>query len=264
MKRTLIEPSLCDFPAELHSVIRGAAIYDSSCSQEARVYFIDKEGGFFLKSAPLGSLGREAAMTEFFHKKGLGAEVLDYLSDTEGGRDWFLSRRVAGEDCVAPEYLAQPARLCDILAERLRALHETSLEGCPVPDHTALYLETVDNNYRSGMFDTHFMHGMCPFSTADEAWHTVDQNRGRFKTDVLLHGDYCLPNVMLDGWRFSGFIDLGNGGVGDRHVDIFWGVWSLYYNLKTDAYRDRFLDAYGRDLVDTDMLRVIAAAETFG
>ena len=69
---------------------------------------------------------------------------------------------------------------------------------------------------------------------------------------------------MLDNWRFSGFIDLGNGGVGDRHIDIFWGVWTLIYNFKTDAYCSRFLDAYGRDALDTDMLRVVAAAECFG
>ena len=87
--------------------------------------------------------------------------------------------------------------------------------------------------------------------------------RGALKSDTLLHGDYCLPNIMLDDWRFSGFIDLGNGGVGDRHVDIFWGVWTLFYNLKTHKYADRFLDAYGREAVDRDALMAIAAAEVF-
>ena len=74
----------------------------------------------------------------------------------------------------------------------------------------------------------------------------------------------CLPNVMFEGRRFSGLIDLGNGGVGDRHIDLFWGAWSLFFNLKTDAYRERFLDAYGRDVIDAYMFRVIAAFEVFG
>jgi kanamycin kinase len=69
---------------------------------------------------------------------------------------------------------------------------------------------------------------------------------------------------MLDDWRFSGFIDLGNGGVGDRHIDLFWGAWTLWFNLKTDRYRDRFLDAYGRDKIDAPMLKIVAAAEVFG
>ena len=88
--------------------------------------------------------------------------------------------------------------------------------------------------------------------------------REGLRTDTLIHGDYCLPNVMLDDWKLSAFIDVGNGGVGDRHIDLFWGVWTLWFNLKTDKYADRFLDAYGRDAVEREMLRVVAAAEVFG
>lgn len=84
------------------------------------------------------------------------------------------------------------------------------------------------------------------------------------QTDTLLHGDYCLPNIILDNWKFSGFIDLDSGGVGDRHVDLFWGLWTLNYNLKTDKYSRRFVDAYGSDKVDIEKLRLIAAIEVFG
>nr|WP_279126054.1 aminoglycoside phosphotransferase [Lactobacillus taiwanensis] len=34
--------------------------------------------------------------------------------------------------------------------------------------------------------------------------------------------------------------------------------------MKTSKYRDRFLDAYGRDKVNEELLKVIAAAEVFG
>lgn len=68
----------------------------------------------------------------------------------------------------------------------------------------------------------------------------------------------------FDNWKLSGFIDVGCGGVGDRHIDIFWGIWSLFFNLKTDKYCGRFLDAYGRDKADESCLKIIAAAEVFG
>ena len=102
------------------------------------------------------------------------------------------------------------------------------------------------------------------FSSAEEAWRALEDGKQLFEQNTLLHGDYCLPNILLDDWRFSGFIDLGNGGVGDRHVDLFWGAWTLNFNLKTDEYRERFFDAYGRDKLDPDRLRVVAAAEVFG
>ena len=66
---------------------------------------------------------------------------------------------------------------------------------------------------------------------------------------------------MIDDWRFSGFIDLGAAGIGERHIDLFWGRWTLQFNLHTDRFGDRFLDAYGRDKVDEEKLRVVAAAE---
>ena len=241
--------------------MEGVRLYDSSCSPEARVYFIDRDGGYYLKSAPKGTLATEAALTRYFHAKGLATEVLEYLSFE---RDWLLTARVRGEDCMHATYLSDPRRLCDTLATQLRALHETSTEGCPVQNRIETYLATAAQNHAAGMFDVSLFSEPWTYRSAEEAWGVLEANKHLLKTDTLLHGDYCLPNVMLDGWRFSGFIDLGNGGVGDRHIDLFWGAWTLFFNLKTDAYRDRFFDAYGRDRIEPDMLRIIAAAEVFG
>ena len=131
-------------------------------------------------------------------------------------------------------------------------------------DHTANYLAVAERNYAAENYDTSLFPDNWGYSSAEEAWQILQEGRHLLKSDTLLHGDYCLPNVMLDHWRFSGFIDLGNGGVGDRHVDIFWGAWTLNFNLGTDEYRARFYDAYGRDRVDTELLKIVAAAEVFG
>ena len=262
MKRTLIDKIPIIIPSELNTLVEGARIYDSSCSPEARVYFIDKGDGFYLKSAAGGSLGGEAGMTAYFHSLGLGTEVMHY--STFEGRDYLLTRRVAGEDCTHAEYLKNPEKLCDTIATKLRELHETDISGCPVPDHTQRYLTTVRQNYAKGAYDTSLFPDNWGYASADEAYRAVMQNEHRLRCDTLLHGDYCLPNVMLNDWRLSGFIDVGNGGVGDRHVDLFWGAWTLNFNLKTDRYRNRFLDAYGRDAIEPEMLDIIAACEVFG
>ncbi len=248
-------------PDEFRQFIQGARVYDSSCSPEARVYFIDKDGGYYLKTRGAGTLKREAEMTAYFHKKGIGAEVLGYRSQEA---DWLLTAAVPGEDCTHWQYLSEPKRLCDTIAERLRWLHEMDFSDCPVQDRNTEYLALAEQNYRTGNYDTSAFPDSFGYRTAEEAHRALDAGRSAFRSDVLLHGDYCLPNIMLDHWNFSGFIDIGNSGVGDRHIDLFWGVWTLWFNLKTDQYASRFLDAYGRDRVDTDMLRVVAAAEVFG
>ena len=261
MKRTRIRADLQAIPEVFHTMIKDAPVYDSSCSPEARVLFIDKDGGYYLKSAPKGTLETEARMTAYFHGKGLAAEVLAYES---GERDWMMTARVPGEDCTHGMYLAQPERLCDLLAERLRMLHELDAAGCPSADRMEVYRSTVERNCHTGEYDKSQFPDSFGFSSAEEAWAVVRRDGHLLRADTLIHGDYCLPNVMLDDWRFSGFSDVGNGGVADRHIDLFWGVWTLGFNLKTDRYASRFLDAYGRDRVETELLRVVAACEVFG
>ena len=261
MQLRKIEPQLDMIPTEFHPLLLSQWVYDSSCSSNARVLFIDKDEGYFLKKAPKGTLKQESVMTQYFHSKQLAAEVLAYASYEQ---DWLLTRRLSGEDCISQKYLDDPIRLCDTLAGLLRRLHDENHDGCPVQDLTAQRLNMAEENYRTGRYDKSMFPDNWGFSTPEEAWNMIDKDGKYLKTDTLLHGDYCLPNILLDNWKFSGFIDVGGGGVGDRHFDIFWGIWSLFFNLKTNAYCDRFLNVYGRDLVDQDALRTIAAIEVFG
>jgi kanamycin kinase len=162
------------------------------------------------------------------------------------------------------KYLEQPKRLCDTLAERLAHLHSLDYLDCPILNHTERFLARAEHNKMADTYDKSNFPDSFGYTSADEAWTVVEANSHLLKTDTLLHGDYCLPNIILNDWKFSGFIDLDNGGVGDKHVDIFWATWSLFFNLHTHDYRERFIDAYGRDKVDEDILRLVAAVEVFG
>jgi aminoglycoside phosphotransferase len=71
----------------------------------------------------------------------------------------------------------------------------------------------------------------CPFG-----------ERGQGK--VLIHGDACLPNFIFEGSHFSGYIDLGDTGIGDPEIDLSAAIWSLQYNLGP-GYGTQFLQEYG-------------------
>lgn len=261
MKKTLLNQIPNEIPQDIRRVMSEANIYDSSCSPEAKVYFIDKGNGYYLKCSDKGTLEKEAKMTEYFYSKGIGAEVLKYISDD---RDWLLTTAVVGEDCVYEEYLMNPERLCDTIAYELRKLHETDYADCPIMDRTAEYLAVAEKNYRTGNYDKSTFPDSFGYRSAKEAYGVLMEGKDALQSKVLLHGDYCLPNIILNNWKLSGFIDVGNGGVGDRHIDLFWGAWTLWFNLKTNKYRERFFDAYGRDKVDGEILKIVAAAEVFG
>jgi len=255
-----IAVDVIDFPAELRPLLSGAKLYDSSCSEQAKVIYIEKDSGYFLKRSPKGSLEREVLMTKYFHSKGLAANVLAYISDEY---DWMLSEKVQGDDCISRKHLDEPKRLCDTIAERLSILHSIDFSDCPVQNHSELFITSAKDYMEKGMFDKKQAQ-IWGYESPEEAWKVATANAHLLEANTLLHGDYCLPNIILDDWKFSGFIDLDMAGVGDRHIDLYWGSWTLLYNLKTDEYRDRFFDAYGRDKVDKDFLRIIAAFEVFG
>ena len=262
MKRTLLQLNRNEWPEALADYLKDAKVYDSSCSPEARVVYIDKDGGFFLKKAAEGSLKTDAVMTNYFHSLRLSAEVLYY--DTLEGFDYLLTRRVPGEDCTDAQYLADPKRLCETTATLLRALHETEAKDCPIPDRIRTYTGSVVRGFDGHAYEPDLFKGMWEFGSFEEAKRVAEEAMPLLQKDVLLHGDYCLPNIILNDWKLSGYIDLGNGGIGDRHIDVAWGIWTLNFNLGTTEYKDRFLDAYGRDRIEPGMLRAVAAMECIG
>lgn len=48
---------------------------------------------------------------------------------------------------------------------------------------------------------------------------------------VVCHGDYCLPNVLLDDGRVVGYVDLGEVGLAERWRDLAVATWSVTWNL---------------------------------
>jgi kanamycin kinase len=182
-----------------------------------------------LKAAAAKSLAREAEMGAYFHKKGLAPEVLFYES---GERDLLLTARAEGEDGTHPMHLSDPNRLAHVMGETLRALHETEAPDCPVKNRMGEYLALADENYALGKFDAELFLGKYRYSSAKEARAVLCEGRDLLKNEVLLHGDYCLPNVFLsdDG---IGFLDLGSAGVMDKDYDVFMCLWSMRYNFVT-------------------------------
>lgn len=185
-----------------------------------------KIGDMYLKTGAEGSLVRSAQAQEYFHKKGLTAPLIEFVQ--ADGRDWLLMRAVPGRYACDEEIMREPVKLARMLGETVRMLHETDFSDCPLSSANAHMLEAAEK-------ETGF-----PFAG----------DTSLLRHDVLLHGDMCLPNIFFGDNGFTGFIDLGESGPGDRHFDLYWAMWSLEYNLKTPDYNGIFMDAYGRDAFD--------------
>lgn len=222
MKKTETTININEFPAELHYLFQDAKVYDSSSHPTMTVLYSDL--GYYIKFAGKGVLKTEAELARLFEQKGMGAEVVAYVS---ADRDYLVTKSAKGEDAL--HYLENPERLCETLAEAMNYLHSKPITEVPV----SMCMETYVNTEK----------GSC------------------LKLDTFIHGDFCLPNIMIEDWKFGSFIDVGLAGVGDKHIDIYWVIWSLNYNLGTDKYADYFLECYGKEKVDMEILKMVAEAE---
>ena len=79
--------------------------------------------------------------------------------------------------------------------------------------------------------------------------HSIDATNCPFggppeRGEVLVHGDYCSPNVLVENDRLSALVDVGRARVESPRIDFAAAIWSLHYNFGP-GYAQTFLDAYG-------------------
>lgn len=250
--------TLLDFPEELRTYIEGATLSDSSSHSGARVLYLDS--GYYLKIDQKGRLEREARIASWFEQEGMGTPVIHYLSRD---KDYLLTKEAIGHDALA--FLDQPEKICLTMAEALKKLHNLNPHNFPSENHLQTYKDRALKNYEKGEFYAKALLPQFQINSREEAFQLIQEQGYLLKTDAFIHGDACLPNFILkDADHFSCFIDLGLADFSDRHIDLFWAIWSLNYNLKDPKYAELFLDYYGRELVDVNKLRLVAAFEAFG
>ena len=245
-------------PDELREFIGEDKPIDRSGHSPAKVYETQK--GYFIKCDKPGELEREYEMTRLFYRLGIGPEAVRYMTSD---RDYLITRRISGRDLTAD--LSDPLCICRLMADALRSLHAQPVDGgIPVSSRYARYMDAASGDPDGGYYDPSVYTSEYRLSSKKEAWEIMQKSRHLLRCDTLIHGDACLPNFMQKNGSFCSFVDVSMGGLGDRHIDLYWAIWSLQYNLKTYAYTEVFLDRYGRDSFSKDTLKVIAAFEAFG
>ncbi|MEQ9809569.1 phosphotransferase [Streptococcus jiangjianxini] len=253
-----LSPKISEMPTKLHLYLRNKMLYDVSSHSGALVLKVGND--FFLKVDAPGKLAKEAKLTHYFFTHDMGVEVIDYISTD---KDYLLTKAAMGSD--ATSFLDQPESVCMILGKTLRDLHQLRPKGFPQDRLLDAYRQTSKINYQKGVFYQKALLPHFNISGKDEAIYLVQDQGHLLETNAFIHGDACLPNIILkDSQTFSTFIDWGLSGYSEKHVDIFWAIWSIHYNLADDKYIDVFLDSYSREEIDWDKLKIVAAHEAFG
>jgi kanamycin kinase/aminoglycoside 3'-phosphotransferase-2 len=139
------------------------------------------------------------------------------------------------------------------LAAGLRLIHSVPLDDCPFDHRIEAMLERARRRLELGLVDPDEFdserHGRSPADVFAELLALPDPAGD----PVLTHGDYCLPNVLIDDGRLAGFCDLGRLGAGDRYRDLALAARSLAHNWGAEHVPLLF-EAYGLAKPDQDTI----------
>ncbi len=159
-------------------------------------------------------------------------------SNTVNDVDYLLMSKINGKMSCDEEYMNQPELVISALADGLKILWSVEITECPIV-HTIddmlieakKHISEIENKQWNGTFDT-----------PEEQLEWLMSHR--YKEDfVFSHGDYCMPNVMLENGKVSGFIDMAQCCVADRWYDITMCLQSMERNF-SGFFNGRRYDGY--------------------
>jgi kanamycin kinase len=168
--------------------------------------------------------------------------VLAYGMDSE--REWLLTAGMPGVTGLDASLGADPARLVRQLGEGLRQLHALPVDSCPFDHRLDKEVDLAERRVAAGLVDAQEFNADHRDLTPETALTRLQALRPAREDLVVCHGDYCVPNVLFENGRVSGYVDLGHLGVADRWRDLAVATWSVTWNLGP-GWEDLFLAAYG-------------------
>ena len=180
--------------------------------------------------------------------------VLEFERDQE--KEYLLMTRIPGKMACDKSYMEQPETLIPLLGEGLRMFWNADTTGCPRTISLQEQLSKARQRVEAGEADMEWAqpetYGPSGFKDPADLLCWLENNQPPLEP-ALSHGDFCLPNVFLNGNRISGFIDLGECGIADKWRDAAL-CWRSLRNNASGRYggpgypgiqADRLFDCLG-------------------
>lgn len=191
-------------------------------------------------------------------------EVLEFCE--EDGSEYLLMTEILGRSGAEEWPPEEQARVVTTLAEALKTLHSVPVEGCPFDQRLEVKIAQARRRTELGWVDVEDFDERWTGKTAEALLAVLLESQPAEEDLVVCHGDYCLPNVLLQGGKLGGFVDLGRLGVADRYQDLALMTRSLTSNLNPqfgEGWDRVFLEAYGIGEPDRQKLEFYRLLDEF-
>lgn len=216
-------------PLTIHDIIGNASVSEISVGMSSdSVYRIDSNDCYFLKIGE--TLKDECERLQWLEDKLVAPRVVHY--EVNQGKHYLLTSAVRGEMVFEVDLPVE--RKVELMAEAAHIWHSIPIDNCPFDRTTNSQIELARYNLAHHRVDTSRFASM--FYGKPEAELFTDLLNAIPEQDedlVVTHGDLCLPNILVDreSGQITGFVDLGDVGVSDRHLDLVLASLSIQFNL---------------------------------
>jgi len=217
----------------------------------AQVFRLTQDGfpTYYLKTANITQdVSAEAQVLKWLSDKLPVPEIILHLLDDE--TEYLLTTEIPGSDASQLCNDKPTEEIVAQLAEGLRMIHSIRIDDCPFNRCVDV---TINNEaYRrmeQGLADVEDFDSQRMGKSLSELYQQLLSTRPSSEDLVFTHGDYCLPNIIINDNTISGFIDWGRGGVADRYQDLALAARSLEYNTSRKLTQELFR-MYGIDEID--------------
>jgi aminoglycoside 3'-phosphotransferase-2 len=223
----------------------------------------------YLKVAPLDAkmhLDREDERLRWMHGRELLVPAVREYGCIDG-YEYLLLEEIRGANAADSQWRGQSLEVATALGTGLARLHRTNIVDCPFDERIARQIEDARVRVAAGRVREDELDESRIGRRADELLVDLLATVPADEDLVLVHGDFCLPNVILErvpsgAIEVMGLVDCGRAGMADRYQDIALAIRSIDGNIGGESVAP-FLRAYGLDVVRQDKVEFFILLDEF-
>ncbi len=174
---------------------------------------------------------------------------------------YVVMTQIEGDSGIHQNAMDDVPNLIREFASGLRQIHSISTDSCPLDWRTERYISWTEGLIEMGALDYQMPAGKTRTFLKREL-SSIKASLPAAEDLVFTHGDYCLPNILIQDGRLRGIIDWGYAGIGDRYRDFVSAYYTIRRNLGTE-WVPMFFEAYGLQDLDWNKLTVYQKVHDF-
>jgi aminoglycoside phosphotransferase len=179
-----------------------------------------------------------------------------------GDYEYLLISEILGVDATDDSFRHRVEEMVRLLARGLRMIHSVPLDDCPFDQTSKAEIQRARLRLENSLVDEEDFERKYRGWKAEDLFCKLVKTQPQEEDLVFTHGDYCLPNILIDNGMVSGFIDWGFGGISDRYRDLALAVRSLSRNWG-DGWEPTLFAEYGITNVDPAKMEFYTLLDEF-